>query len=259
MMYETTGKGFPVVLIPGGLTGWLSWKPHAERLAHSRRVVRVQLLAVEMGLAREILPAEYSVRYESEALAAAVSAAGVERADVAAWSYGAEIALDYALNNPERVRTLALIEPPALWVLRSVGNVPPDMIEQQKELSGLGPGAISEEQLVWFTHFAGFVPPGVDPRTIPPWPVWSEHRQSLRIQDAPLRHEDRIERVRNFRQPVLLFKGSGSALFLHRIVEVLGREFPDARVEELPGGHGLHIASMDRFLELLGDFWKLRA
>jgi pimeloyl-ACP methyl ester carboxylesterase len=51
MKYEIAGDaGDPVVLVPGGLTGWLSWKPHAERLARTRRVVRVQLLPVELGL-----------------------------------------------------------------------------------------------------------------------------------------------------------------------------------------------------------------
>jgi pimeloyl-ACP methyl ester carboxylesterase len=256
MKYETVGDGQPVVLVPGGLTGWLSWKPHAERLARARRVVRVQLLAVELGLTGESLPAGYSVRYESEALARAVEHADVDRADFAAWSFGAEISLDYALNNPGRVRTLTLIEPPAVWVLRSRGPLSQDMVEQQQVLARLGPGPISEEQLVWFSHFAGFVPPGVDPRTLPPWPQWFEHRQSLRIQDAPLRHEDSIERVRKFARPVLLFKGGGSASFLHQIVDILGQEFPDAQVAELPGGHGLHIASMDRFLQLLNAFWE---
>ncbi len=257
MKYEVSGRaGEPVVLVPGGLTGWLSWKPHAERLAKTRRVVRVQLLAVELGLTGEELPSDYSVRYESEALAKAVADAAVERADFAAWSFGAEITLDYALNHPEKVRSLTLIEPPAVWVLRSRGPLSQDMLDQQREMERLGPGPISEEQLVWFAHFAGFVPPGVDPRTLPAWPQWYEHRQSLRVQDVPLRHEDSIERVRHFDRPVLLFKGEGSAPFLRRIADVLYEEFPHAQVEELPGGHGLHIASMDRFLELLAGFWE---
>ena len=34
--------GDPIVLVPGGLTGWLSWIPHQERLAATRRAIRVQ-------------------------------------------------------------------------------------------------------------------------------------------------------------------------------------------------------------------------
>jgi hypothetical protein len=33
MKSEITGKGTPVLLVPGGLTGWVSWKPYAEILA----------------------------------------------------------------------------------------------------------------------------------------------------------------------------------------------------------------------------------
>jgi len=33
MKFDITGAGEPVVLVPGGLTGWLSWKPHAEQLS----------------------------------------------------------------------------------------------------------------------------------------------------------------------------------------------------------------------------------
>jgi hypothetical protein len=50
MKTEVTGQGRPLVLVPGGLTGWLSWKPHAERLSNDHKVVRVQLLTVDMGL-----------------------------------------------------------------------------------------------------------------------------------------------------------------------------------------------------------------
>jgi pimeloyl-ACP methyl ester carboxylesterase len=43
----------------------------------------------------------------------------ISQADIAAWSYGALIALNYALHHPWHVRSLTLIEPSAYWVLRS--------------------------------------------------------------------------------------------------------------------------------------------
>ena len=56
MKAEVSGQGRPLVLVPGGLTGWLSWKPHAERLSAAYRVVRVQLLSVDLGLQNEQSP-----------------------------------------------------------------------------------------------------------------------------------------------------------------------------------------------------------
>ena len=47
MPYYAQGvdDGWPaIVLVPGGLSGWASWKPHAEILSKRHRVIRVQLL-----------------------------------------------------------------------------------------------------------------------------------------------------------------------------------------------------------------------
>lgn len=102
---QITGSGEPLVLIPGGLTGWLSWEAHAAELSASRRVVRVQLLNVEYSLNGRELPVHYGVETESRALGAALDAAGLGGPlDLVAWSYGALVTLDFALDHPERVR-----------------------------------------------------------------------------------------------------------------------------------------------------------
>jgi len=255
MKFEITGKGKTVALVPGGLTGWLSWQPHAELLGRKYQVMRTQLIAVDLGLSNAPLPDGYSVRYESTALANAMLQGGIDQADFVAWSYGAEITLDFALNNPDRVRTLTLIEPPAIWVLRSHGPLSPELIADQGKLAHLGPGDISEDQLAWYTHFTGLVPAEVVPQTLPQWPIWTQHRQSLRIQDLVFRHEDDIQRVREFHKPVFLIKGKGSAPFLHQIVDILGKEFPLAQIQMLAGGHSPHIAEMSSFMEMLDWSW----
>ena len=254
MKYEVSGVGDPIILVPGGLTGWISWIPHAEQLSSRRRVIRVQLLSVDLGLRNEPLPQSYSVDYETSALLNSLDQLGLSQADFAAWSYGALVALNLALKYPDRIRTLTLIEPPAIWVIRSRGPLSRDLQDQRKQLQGIGPGDVSEEQLEWFTHFAGFVPSGVDPRKLPQWPSWVQHRQSLRTGDAVFRHEGDMSKVRGFRKPVLLFKGEGSSGFLLQIVDILGEEFPSVRVEMLPGGHAPHLVSMGRFMEIFRDF-----
>ncbi len=254
MKWEMTGNGEPVVLVPGGLTGWISWKPHAERLSAAHRVVRVQLLAVDYGLRGETLPADYSVRTESRALERTLDGIGIERADFAGWSYGAEALLDFSLNQPDRVRSMTLIEPSAFWVLKNRGPLSPDARQFQKATQSFGPGEVSEAQLAQFAHYAGFVPQKTTPQDMPQWPLWVQHRQSLRTRDAAFRHDDDINRVRGFDRPTLLFKGEGSPSYLREIVDVLGEEVPNARTEDLPGAHALHIASMDRFMDLFSSF-----
>jgi pimeloyl-ACP methyl ester carboxylesterase len=254
MKSETTGQGDSLVLVPGGLTGWMSWKACAEALSEKYRVTRVQLLAVDLGLQGQPLPDGYSVETEVTALAEAMAAEGIKEAHFAAWSYGALTTLSYAVRNPGRVRSLTLIEPPAFWTLNASGDFKARLARDQEVLRSLGPGDVTEDQLAWFCHFAGFVLPDVDPRTLPQWQSWVQHRQSLRNGDAAYRHLEDIKKVKAFQKPVLLFKSSQSTEWLQAIIDVLSREFPRAATHDLPGGHALHLVSREKFLPIFQDF-----
>ncbi len=255
---KSAGQGMPLVLVPGGLTGWMSWEPHIQRLAAKRRVISVQLLSVAYGLEKRPLPSDYSLCTESGALAATLDLglAGLTApVDLVAWSYGAAIALDYALHHPERVLTLTLIEPPAIWAL---GMQKPRGTEFESAWAlGNTIGIhddISEAHLEQFARAVGLCPPGKAVHDLPQWPVWLRHRQSLRNTRAPFHHEDDPARLRSFYRPVLLVKGTGSAEFLHQIIDALAAQLPNAQTVEMPGGHAPQIASMDRFLERLELF-----
>jgi len=41
MQCEVTGSGRPIVLVPGGLTGWVSWEPFVKSFSENRTVIRV--------------------------------------------------------------------------------------------------------------------------------------------------------------------------------------------------------------------------
>lgn len=259
MLVHTVGTGRPLVLIGGGVTGWLSWIPHQQRLASTRRVARAQPLIVQLGLENRALPPGYAVEMESAGLAAAVDAMRLEGpVDLVAWSYGGVITLDYALGHPDGVRTLTLIEPPAFWVLDATGTMEPAFARERDALSALGETMrddVTEAELEAFVHFARLCPPGVQPKQLPQWPSWLEHRRSLRGQvDAVLGHSGDADRLRRFDRPVLLVKGTGSTPVLHGIIHALAGTLPRAQVLELAGGHAPHIAEMDTFLVHLARF-----
>jgi pimeloyl-ACP methyl ester carboxylesterase len=241
-----------IVLVGGGLTGALSWVPHEQKLAATHEVMRVQPIHVQCGLDNKPLPAGYSVRTESEAIGAQV---GDRVVDLVAWSNGAFCSLDFALNHPDRVRTLTLIEPPAFWVLDASGTIDEQSARERDELRALYATMtedVTEAQLAKFVAYAGLVPPGKRAEELPPWPSWVEHRRSLRTGDVPWRHTDTAERLRAFDRPVLLVKGTGSSHFLYRILDGLALTLPHARMIELPGGHAPQIVAFDAFLaELL--------
>ncbi len=254
---KVNGEGLPLLLVPGGLTGWKSWESFVETFTSMKRnVIRVQLLNVEYGIKNKQLPAEYSVKTESQALAAILDSLGsIYPIDVLAWSYGALISLDYALDHPGKIRSLTLIEPPAIWILRSSGTLD---VQTQLTLDFLESlhGDITENMLERFLKEVGFVKPGQSPRELPQWKQWLPFSQSLRNSPAVATHNDDLKRLQSIKAPVLLVKGTGSALFLHKIIDLLASEFPNSKVLEMPGGHAPHIVSRDRFLNELQIFQK---
>ncbi len=256
MQSKVTGTGAPLVLVGGGLTGWISWDPHAERLSATRKVVRLQPLNVQWGLEDTPLPRDYSVKTEGGAIAAALDDLGLtDPLDVVGWSFGGFAALDFALDHPARIRTLTLIEPPALWVLHATGTLDDEARAHEDALETLH-GDISEFQLEQFLVIAGLARAGTSLRDMPPWPVWNRHRQSLRNSTAIVRHMDDAARLAAFSKPVLLVKGTGSSKFLHQIVDALATRLPRAKSVELLAGHAPHVVSMDRFLEALATFQR---
>lgn len=253
---DITGAGFPLVLVPGGLTGWLTFEPHAQHWARERQVIRAQLLSVDLGLRGQPLPADYSVALEATALQRALDRHGINQFDLLGWSLGGAVALNLALTHPDRVRTLTLAEPDAFWLLRQQGRYGEDAEELRLVVAKCTGADITEQQLADFMHGVGIVPPGVDPRTLERWPLWLEYRQSLRIGDIPYHHQEDIAALRSFDRPVLLFKGEGSPPHMVDTVDALAAELPDARVEELAGGHVMLVVAMERFIELVSGFLR---
>ena len=254
MQCEVTGSGRPIVLVPGGLTGWAGWEPFVKMFSNNRTVIRVQLLGVQFGLEDRALPEDYSVKTESRALAATLDSLGYKMpVDVVAWSFGAFTSLDYALDHPNLIRTLTLIEPPAMWVLRVTGNwdneaqQTADFFETQK-------GDITEDMLAEFLLQVGLATRGQDPRELPRWNYWVPFRRSLRINPSVVSFRDDIKRLKNFQPPVLLVKGTGSTKWLHHIIDGLSETIPHSRVVEFPGGHAPHIVSTDKFISALEKF-----
>ena len=64
LQHDVQGQGEPIVLVPDGLTGWLSWIPHQERLAGRYRAIRVQPIHNE---STEVIAASATPRIASAA------------------------------------------------------------------------------------------------------------------------------------------------------------------------------------------------
>ncbi len=253
-MFGEVGGGPPLVVVGGGLTGWASWRPVLPRLTRGRRVILLQPLNVQHGLEDRPLPADYSVRLEARALSAALDERAVTgQVDLLAWSYGALASLDFGLNQSDRIRRLALIEPPALWVLPNHGRAHEEVV-QLEHLIVAAADDVTEQDLDTFLGIAGFVPSGTSARGLPQWPGWVGYRNSLRNTPAVIAHGDDPARLRAFTAPVLLATGTGTSPFLREITDTLAATLPQADVVEMPAGHAPHLVSTDRYFDALNAF-----
>lgn len=250
--HDDRGSGEPLVLVPGGLTGWLSWIPHQERLSSDLRVVRVQPIHNELGSAGKPGDLSYTAETERESLRLTLDALGLDAPDLAGWSGGGRALIEFALAYPDRVRTLTLIEPAAYWILEQLGEKDPVVDELNEFIHPLAGREVGEDDLAKFLEFAGFVQPGEEARAHPNWERWLPHRMALSWQGEEVDRSGRsVEELRSITAPVLLIRGSATANWLERVVEVLGDRLPNSRIVALPGDHASHIQSIDAFLEAL--------
>ena len=251
LLHEVMGQGEPIVLVPGGLSGWLSWIPHAERLSAERMVVRVQLRSVELAEAGEPFPPDYGTLTERDALRATVDELGLDSFDLVGWSYGGHVSLAFTLEYPERVQSLTLIEPPAVWILRETGGAADSLAQSEAFDRSTAGWEITVDDLKGFLVRAGFGEPGDDFESLPQWPVWVRNRQIISANVTIWDYTDSLDRLRALEVPILAVKGTETTKDLAAIVDDLVATAPHGRLLELPGGHACHIQNIDRFLDEL--------
>jgi pimeloyl-ACP methyl ester carboxylesterase len=248
LLHEIKGMGEPIVLVPGGLSGWLSWVPFVEPLAQDRRVVRVQLRSVELAEAGRPYPPDYGTLTEREALRTTVDKLGLDIFDLVGWSYGGHVALAFTLEYPQRVRTLTVIEPPAAWILRETGHALDALGRSEAFDRSTAGKEITIDDLEGFLVRAGFGQPGDDFASLPGWPVWVRNRQVVSVNGTIWDYIDSLDRLRTLDVPVLAVKGTDTTEDLAAIVGDLAATVPHGRVLELPGDHACHIQNKDRSL-----------
>lgn len=249
---DAQGQGEPIVLVPGGLTGWLSWIPHQARLAEHHRAIRVQPIHNELGSAGRPGDPTYTAETERESLRLTLDALRFDRPHLAGWSGGGRAVLEFALEYPDRIRSLTLVEPAAYWVLLQLGDLRDEIQHATALVHGLFGRPVTEDDLATFLELAGFVDRAQDAPSNPSWQRWLTHRMALSWQGPQLDQPGRsVAELASVTCPVLLTMGTRSTHADRRLVEVLGERLPNGSVVELEGDHAHHIESLDAFLAVL--------
>ena len=102
--------GRPLVLLHGGGATSTVWFANAEALHRRHRLFAVDI----MGDAGRSVPVDGRLRTVEDLmswLGEVLDRLGLSSTDLCGHSYGAKVALEYALRTPDRVRRLALLDP----------------------------------------------------------------------------------------------------------------------------------------------------
>jgi pimeloyl-ACP methyl ester carboxylesterase len=251
------GKGSPVVLLAGGRWDMQSFSSPAAALSHNNQVIRIEHFNVQYAKEGLMLPPGYAVKTESEAIGKTLDSLGIkEPVILIGWSFGALMAMDFALNHPDRIKKLVLYEPPAFWVAKAKGESPGGMQQMMQLSRSLTPQAsITDAQLAQFRCILDSCDTAAI-RNHPQWPAWAKQKNRLRGLSAVANHTDSIGRLHRFKQPVLILTGSGTAAFHRRINELLKTEFPNATLKEIAGGHSAPQEAVQDFIHAIKEFIK---
>lgn len=240
--YEVRGEGESVLLIHGGVIAASYVPVMREPALASYRLIRYH----RRGYAGSTKPepgASVSIGQQAADAAALLQHLKIERAHIVGHSYGGVIALQLALDAPQVVHSLTLLEPPIVQFVPSGQEFGKQTMEPAlvRYRAGDRSGALDifmrkAVAANWKSALA---------RTIPGSPEQAERdvRTGFEIE-GPALNEWKFDpqRARAISQPILHVAGSESLAMFQEIGKVLHSWFPK-QVEDLtvPGvAHGLH-------------------
>jgi pimeloyl-ACP methyl ester carboxylesterase len=244
---------YPVMLLPGGvLPGTLAYGDLVAALGERVNAV-VKELEVYAG---DEPPPDFSLQTEVEGIERAADARGFGRFHLVGYSGGGACSLAFAAAHPERLLSLALMEP--AWAGNHRTAPEEALAERFRALRALPPDEF----------MAGFVSlqlaPGVEPPRRPdgPPPPWMAKRPAgLRaFMDAFDAGALDTATLRRFDRPVYFALGGRSNPdYYGRMAERLGGIFPDFTLETFPERHHFdppHRAEPERLATSLVELWR---
>ncbi len=252
-----TGSGRTIVMLGGGVFGAAMFAPHAEELAGEFDIIRIQTLNIQAAETKTEMPSDYTVTQEAAAVHATLAHIGVEGpVDIVGSSYGALVALHFAVTYPKLVRTATLFEPPAFWTLSDQDYERDSTARQMRDLCQLlSPSTRpTDEQYFRFRCLLGECPSNIPDRADSTRAEWDFRRRAMRGLTAVTLHREEEAALRKLSRPVLLMNGSRSVPFHRRINELLAQKISNVETTELEGAHSAPRSNKDGFIQQLRSF-----
>jgi pimeloyl-ACP methyl ester carboxylesterase len=249
--YEVDGAGEPVLLIHAGVANLRMWDAQVDALRGSFRVIRYDT----RGFGRTQTQAvEFSNRDD---IAAVLDAVGARSAHIVGLSRGGVIALDFALEFPDRVRSLA-VAGSGIGGYESPDDAPASTWEAAERLIAARDwNGIADWETAYWADGPGQPIDRLDPRiraTVHDWILTNYQAEKEEGQPRPLT-PPAIERLRDLRAPLLVMIGTLDDAGVNESCRHLADIVPDAQLEVFEGAaHMMNLEQPDRFNRVLRSF-----
>jgi pimeloyl-ACP methyl ester carboxylesterase len=249
LYYEVEGEGEPaVILLHGGMLDCSMWDGQFDLLARDRRVVRYDLSAH----GRSTLPPE--AYWDHRDLGGLMDHLAIERAVLVGLSLGGRVAIDMALEEPQRVVGVVAVSP-GLSGYRFQSDF---HVENRKRMiaawkSGDFDAVVEAFQRDWTDgphRSAAEVDPDIREQ------VRAMARGTVEsVMEGRSIQPPAIDRLDELQVPMLVVIGELDMPGIHEIADLLVAANPNAELVEVPGvAHMVNLEAPQRFDELLLEF-----
>ena len=244
LYYQVRGKGHPVVLIHGGSTHVGMWDDQFDVLARHYKVVRYDVRGYGRSSSSQVGHSQWhDLRKLLEHL-------GIERTHIVGLSLGGKIAVDFALEDPEKVDHLVLAGPGLSgWQFE-----PAEWINEVRAAKEAGDKRAATEAWLRSPYLTAIMEDPVLAERIRQISYDTEHswvRNFRAVQLTP----PAVERLSELKAPALLILGSRDANYAHRIVDLIAGNAPSAQKIIVEGaGHMVNMERPEEFNRVVLDF-----
>jgi pimeloyl-ACP methyl ester carboxylesterase len=264
--YKEMGQGEPVfILLHGFGASEFTWREVIEPLSRQGRVIVYDRPA--FGLTERPLSGAwagtnpYSVQGNIELLDGLMDELGVEKAVLVGNSAGGDLAAAYALEHPDRVQGLVLVDP-AVASGRG-GKIPSWILPLLKtpQLRNIGPllvrsiaGDLGNETIRLAWHDPSLIGQHVYDGYRRPFMAnnWDKALYEFTIADNPVNYSDRLGELA---MPVLIVTGDDDRIVPTESSIQLSKEIPGAHLVVFNAcGHVPQEECPDQFMDALQDF-----
>ena len=242
--YFVGGEGTPLLLIHGLGARSEDWTP--EMPAYAKNGFRVYAIDL-LGCGRTDRPdIAYTIGQQVDLIQGFLSAMHVEKADVMGWSMGGWVALEFALQHPQRVNRLVAMDSAGL---RFETNLTPDILEPNTVPQ------LERLEIVLMAH--KYYVPGFVQRDL--LRTMERNRTVVhRTLESLLREEgDFAGRLGQLQMPVLLVWGQQDELIPPSVGKKMHDAIPQSVLELYAGcGHMGPATCADRMAPRVIDFLR---